>query len=377
MKKYLVLVNDYPSENSLYANGFVHRRIKLYEHISNEKYDVFVLKGSSSKKAEYVFENIKVIKGSKKDLEDIIINNNYSKVLIHFINRHMIEVINKVNIPVLIWIHGSEALSWKRRLFNLRNENKMEFFKYIFKNERQLFNFRKFIDSNKNIKIIFVSKWMENIFKKDVKPKESITGKSYVIPNLIDDNLFKYSVKKDDQRFKFLSIRPHTSNKYANDIIVGAIEILSTHTEFSNLEFTLIGDGPNFEKNTNSLKKYENVKLQRRFLSQEEIASKHKEFGVLLCPTRQDSQGVSMCEGMSSGLVPISTYNTAIPEFVENGESGLLIEKNSSELLAEKILYISRNPNEFKKMSKNSASYIRSICSSELTIKRELKIINQ
>lgn len=377
MKKFLILVNDYPSEKNFYANGFVHRRVKLYESINNNKFDVFVLTEDSQNNSEYYFEGVKVTKGTKKNLTDSLALNKYSKILIHFINRHMIEVINGIKIPIVVWIHGSEALSWKRRLFNIKNEKKIEFFKYILKNKRQLSHLKKFVDNNEKVDLIFVSRWMKEIFEKDVKPRKNISKRSHIIANLIDDQLFTYHEKKEEQRFKFLSIRPHTSNKYANDITIGAIKILSNYSEFKNLEFTLIGDGPNFEKNTKDIKRFKNVTLNKTFLSQKEIAIQHKKFGILICPTRQDSQGVSMCEAMSSGLVPISTYNTAIPEFVEDGNTGLLIEKNSSKLLAEKILHIVENPEVFLRISKKTSKSIRDMCSSEVTINSELKIINQ
>lgn len=37
--------------------------------------------------------------------------------------------------------------------------------------------------------------------------------------------------------------------------------------------------------------------------------------GVMLIPTRQDAQGVSMCEAICSGLVVVTSDNTANPEF--------------------------------------------------------------
>ena len=55
--------------------------------------------------------------------------------------------------------------------------------------------------------------------------------------------------------------------------------------------------------------------------------------GIFICPTRQDAQGVSMCEAMSSGLVPITLYNTAIPECLPNDERLV----NNNKIIKEKI----------------------------------------
>ncbi len=49
-------------------------------------------------------------------------------------------------------------------------------------------------------------------------------------------------------------------------------------------------------------------------------------YGVFLSPTRMDAQGVMMCEVMASGLLTISSDNTAIPEFIVDEQNGILID---------------------------------------------------
>lgn len=376
MKRKLILVNDYPSNENLYANGFVHRRMKLYQDSSDIQFDVFVLIKKQNGLKHYNYDGVKVYVGTKDDLTSILYNTEYSKILVHFINRHMMSVLKKVNVPVIVWVHGSEALSWKRRLFNFNWKEPLSFIKYIFQNMRQLKKFKTFLINKKdNIELIFVSEWMKQIFETDLNVKLNFYGiNSHIIPNLIDEKLFEYNKKEMQHRKKFLSIRPYTSKKYANDIVVEAIKILSSHEKFKQLEFKLVGDGPNFLTCTNPIKNLPNVILEKRFIPQKEIVNLHKEYGVYLCPTRQDSQGVSMCEAMSSGLVPISTVNTAIPEFV-NKKTGILIERNSSELLAAAILEIAEKSKEFESMSFNAAQEIRKICSTNVTIEKELKLI--
>ena len=78
-----------------------------------------------------------------------------------------------------------------------------------------------------------------------------------------------------------------------------------------------------FDETLQPLEKFSNVSINRGFLSHKEISSLHKQFGIFITPTRMDSQGVSRDEAMSSGLVPITTDITAIPEFVDS-ESGIL-----------------------------------------------------
>ena len=88
-----------------------------------------------------------------------------------------------------------------------------------------------------------------------------------------------------------------------------------------------------------------------------------------------DSQGVSRDEAMSSGLVPITTDITAIPEFVDS-ESGILAPPEDYKAMAAGILELYHNPSKFLQMSRNAANRVRKQTDSKLIIDAELKIIN-
>ncbi|EYE89506.1 hypothetical protein Q428_02550 [Fervidicella metallireducens AeB] len=196
-----------------------------------------------------------------------------------------------------------------------------------------------------------------------------------IIPNAVNTDMFKYLEKDEEKRKKILSIRPYSSKKYANDISIKAILELREKSFFNQMEFALYGKGKYFKKLTKELEGLENVKIYNKFLSQREISQIHKNYGIFLCPTRQDAQGVSMCEAMSSGLVPISSNNTAIPEFVKNKETGILTENYKE--IAGALEYLYKNPEEFKKISKSASEWIKEICSHEKIILRELKIMEE
>lgn len=369
--KYLLITNMYPKENNLYRNAFIHRRVKGYlEYNSNLEITVFVLNNKLEQINRYVFDSVKVIEGNKKILTKLVSEKNYDKLLVHFIDRHMMDVIcrNNFDIPILVWVHGVEALGWYRRLFNF---NVKEFPKYVVQNTRQMLKFKQFIKKSKekNVTFIFVSNWMKKVLEKDTLEKI----KNYeIIPNVIDTGLFKYNDKSPELRKKILLIRPFASKKYANDIAIKAIKYLSSWEHFSDLEFRMVGEGKYFKTLTSKLKKYKNIFIQNQFLSQYEIANIHKEYGVFLCPTRQDAQGVSMCEAMSSGLVPVTSNNTAIPEFVDK-ESGFLT--NNPMEIAKAIKKLYKNPEMFNQMSKNASRKINVKCGKDNTIAKELELI--
>lgn len=369
--KLMILTHAYPSLENLYANAFVHRRVLEYINQGNEV-NVFVY-GKDKNIKEYSYEGVNVVSGNNENFVKFIEQFSPDAILVHFISSNMIKSITNLqnNIPVIVWIHGFEALGWYRRMFYINRNLKSlaSFLIYIIKNNIQMISLRKYINKN-NAKFIFVSNWMKSITEKDTLTKI----KNYeIIPNIIDDKLFKYEEKLVEYRKNILLIRPFISRKYATDLAIDAIVELSKRPIFKKLQFTIIGDGIFFDEDTNKVKQFSNVKCIRKFLTQSEIYEYHNKNGIFLCPTRQDSQGVSMCEAMSSGLVPIASDNTAIPEFVKDCENGLLTS-NSKEI-ADKIELIYNDKDLFKHLSLNASKSIREKCSYEATVIKELKVI--
>lgn len=155
-----------------------------------------------------------------------------------------------------------------------------------------------------------------------------------------------------------------------------AIQILAKEQFFNELEFRIIGDGPLFEETVEPLRKYRNIEICRGFLTQTEIAKLHKEYGIFLCPTRMDSQGVSRDEAMASGLVPVTNSVAAIPEFV-NDKCGILAAAEDFTGMANGIADLVRNPNLFDKLSCAASTRVRNQSDHQKIISQELDIIQK
>ncbi len=371
--KILVLTTAYPNKNDYYQNAFVHNRLTEYKNIdSSLLIDVMVIQKRNTQEF-YKHESINVYKGNIDSLSNVFKGKNYDRILVHFLDYKIIDFIDSNNIkdPLLVWVHGAEALSWKRRLFNIRNKG---FFKEVVKNLLQLKKLKSFVLKNESrITFIFVSEWMKQVMEEDV----SVNIKNYyIIPNNINIDFYKYFKKDEGLNKNILLIRPFNSNKYANDVAVSSILGLSKkYKRFKELNFTIIGKGPLFKIITDPIKDFKNVTLINSFLSKDDIKKYHDKNGVFLVPTRQDAQGVSMCEAMSSGLVPVTLNNTAIPEFVDT-DSGFLC--NSSEEIEKAIIELNENYNFFSFLSKNAAEKIAEKCGIENTVLLEYQlIINQ
>lgn len=377
-KKFLLIANAYPTDDNIYRNGFIHRRVKAYIDRGHDV-QVFYLHPHFYNADSYEFDGVTVFKGNKEHYESFLKEHDYDNYLIHFVNPEMYYPIveEKDNPDITIWIHGFEAENWHRRWFNFL-DSKKELSKVLKQSEEYFPKQLEFLNSiykenEVNIKFVHVSKWFkENIADVDAK----VSPDNYsIIPNIVDGKLFNYVEKTPDKRLKILSIRPFASKKYANDQSVKAVQILSKAPFFDQLEFHFYGDGILFDSVLEPIKDFENVYITRGFLQQNEISKLHDEFGVFLCPTRWDSQGVSMCEAMSSGLVPISSDNTAIPEYVTHNVTGLLAQSEDSNDIAYQIERLFFNPELFRKISKNAASSMRNIADENVVISKELDVI--
>jgi len=372
-EKHLVLTNIYPSYNDLYRNGFVHARVKAYKKRGVDV-DVFQLRDNIPL-SYYEFEDVNVTIGSKDMLRNLLQNNNYKSVLVHFLDEKMWSILTDFTdeLKIIVWVHGFEIQPWYRRkhLF----ETKLALKKAKAQSKTRLLFWQRLLNEpNRNLKLLFVSQYLADSVMEDLQltiPKESYE----VIHNFIDSDLFTYIAKNPEQRKKILSIRPYANKNYANDLSVQAILELSKKPYFQELEFRLIGDGVLFDKTLKPLREFDNVIIEKRFLSQQEIASMHKEYGIFLCPSRIDTHGVSRDEAMSSGLVPVTNGVTAIPEFV-NDTCGILAGAEDAYGLADGIENLYKNPLLFQQMSQAAAERVRSQCSFEETIGKELKIFD-
>jgi FkbM family methyltransferase len=368
----LVVSNQYPQYDDLYRYAFLHRRLVEYRK-SGQLVDVFRFNATRSG-GYFEFNGIDVMSGYEDELNQALSSGHYRKVLVHFLDPPMWEVIRQHldRTQVIVWLHGAEVQPWHRREYNFTTDEERR--QAIEESDQRMAFWRGiFSDLLPNLHFVFVSQYFAEEVMGDVGIR--LPDHTYsVIHNFIDTDLFAYEPKAPDLRSRILSIRPYSSRKYANDLATKAVLELSKEPFFSELEFRFIGDGRLFEETVEPLRGFPNVILERGFLRQEEIANLHREYGVLLTPTRMDAQGVSRDEAMSSGLVPVTNRVAAIPEFVDD-QCGMLVDAEDYVGLAGAIARLYRDPELFLRLSKAAAERVRRQSARAQTIERELKFL--
>ncbi|WP_374675002.1 FkbM family methyltransferase [Ideonella sp.] len=370
----LLIAKQYPSYDDLYRFGFVHSRVRGYRE-RGQRVDVFRLGGDARGRFRE-FEDIGVQDGEAVRLRAALSASSCRTVLVHYMDRHVWSVLREHldHVRVVIWVHGAEIQPWWRRAINHATDTERD--KARRGSDERLAMWREVLGTDSpNLRLVFVSAKQagEAFADLGVFPEPA---RYRVISNFIDGSVFPYRPKTAEHRRRILSIRPYASLVYANDLMVRAIELLSTHPVFPSLSFTVIGDGPLFDSTVEPLRRFPNVALQQGFLTQHEIAEVHREHGIFLVPSRMDSQGVSRDEAMSSGLVPVTTRVAAIPEFVDDS-CACLAEPEDAQGLADAILALQDDPERFLRLSEAAAARVRERSGAEQTVGRELALLRQ
>lgn len=371
--KVLILTDNYPAPHDLYRNMFVHKRLTAYKE-QGLLVDVMRMNPFATDCVRE-FEGINVIEGQGDTLDAILRNGTIDTVCVHFLSADMWKVLKGYlgSVRLIIWSHGADIQPWWRREFNYQTEEELEKAKTASESRMALWHEVFAASKNSDIQFVFVSRFAANQVMEDyqtVLPE----GKYHVIHNCIDTEQFAYVPKTPAARKKLLSIRPYASRKYANDLMVNALLELSGESWFPELEIALYGNGPLFDELLAPLRRFPNIHIEKKFFTQSEIAELHKQYGVFLTPTREDTHGVSRDEAMSSGLVAVTSAVTAIPEFTDDS-CAMLSPADDYRDMADKLRQLYRDPELYLRISENAAKRVRSQTSREYTIDKEIRLI--
>jgi len=90
------------------------------------------------------------------------------------------------------------------------------------------------------------------------------------------------------------------------------------------------------------------------FLTGQELSKEYEKADIFVSPTLKEGFGLTVLEAMSYGLPVIASNVGAIPELVEDGVNGLLVEPEDPKMLSKAIREILEKPT-FRKLFQNSA----------------------
>lgn len=131
-------------------------------------------------------------------------------------------------------------------------------------------------------------------------------------------------------------------------------------------EFTLVGDGPlrnELELLSRDLGIAERVKFAG-YQSQERLAETIRGAHIMLAPSvtasNGDQEGIpsTITEAMATGLPVISTRHSGIPEVVQDGVTGYLVEERDDDALADRLAVLAEDSRLRASMGKAARRFI-------------------
>lgn len=175
-----------------------------------------------------------------------------------------------------------------------------------------------------------------------------------VLPNLVEPK--NKDTIAEDKKNKILYVGRIEKRKGVH-IFAKAIPIIAE--KIPELIFEFIGPDTREGPNRTSMTEYCKSLIPKNFhkniifyglLSNEEVNRKMREASILVLPSFYEAFGIVLVEAMLKEVAVISTNVGGIPEIIENGETGILINPGDFKGLANAIIKLIENVEFRKKM---------------------------
>jgi len=217
-----------------------------------------------------------------------------------------------------------------------------------------------------------------------IKPENIVA----IPPKGIDIDEFNPNIDTKDVRERYRLSNYETVILFANTItprkgveyLVRAANIIVNQFNYKNVLFLLAGrtnlDKEYVDKILKIIKVHkleENVKLIGH-KQREELRALYVASDIFVTSSLEEGFGLSVMEAMSSGKPLIGTNVGGIPMQIKNGWNGFLVEPGNVKQLAEKIRYLIDNPEERKRMGRNSRKLAEEEFNSEKIVGRYLEV---
>ena len=338
--KILVLAQEYSSKEKI-SQGFIHTR-----NLEYIKAGIIVdVISFALKNGKYNLDKINVY--SEKEFYKEHNISEYNIIISHapniknhckFINRN-----NKKIRKIFFFFHGHEVLKTNEiypkpydfvKKKNILKEN----VRYLYDRFKLLY-LTKFLKKYLSKSIyIFVSEWMYEEFKKNIKiPENEYKAKSNIIYNSLGNEFLKntYNIGKP-KIYDFITIRNMLDkSKYCVDLVYNLA------IKYPKYKFLVVGKGEFFKHH----KLPPNLIFESKYLNHKEITEYLDKSRFALMPTKADAQGVMMCEMATYGI-PLITSDIFVCQkvlgglknvrFIKNDISRIDLEKTIKNLLPEK-----------------------------------------
>ncbi len=168
---------------------------------------------------------------------------------------------------------------------------------------------------------------------------------------------FNPRVPRAGNKIRLLTVARLVEKKGIAYAIEAAAKIIK---KFQGVEYSIVGDGPlkaDLEITIKRLNMSGNIKLVG-WKTQDEIIDIMKNAHILLAPSvtceNGDQEGIPvvLMEAMAQGIPVISTFHSGIPELVQDGISGSLVNERDVPAIVNKLEFLINNSEACARMAK-------------------------
>ncbi|MBU1097256.1 MAG: glycosyltransferase family 4 protein [Bacteroidetes bacterium] len=304
--------------------GGQQQAIYLHEALSSEGiYSALVCQPHSELLLKCRSKNLKVIPVKMFNELDIFAAVKIARICkrenFNFLHCHSAHSLS-IGILIKLFMRDIKLIGVRRVDFHIRNKWKYN---------------NKYVD-----KVVCISDKIKKVLIEDAILEEKLI----TIKSGIDINKFKDVIPNDKFRNEF--------NIDRNKLIVGTIAAFVGHKDYynfvsaasivcskkDNVVFVAVGDGELLDEIKLRVHDYN---LDERFIFtgyRTDIGEILKTFDVFVLASKKEGLGTSILDAQSTGLPVIATNTGGIPEIIEDGVTGIIVEPRHPEVLASAII---------------------------------------
>jgi glycosyltransferase involved in cell wall biosynthesis len=204
---------------------------------------------------------------------------------------------------------------------------------------------------------IVISKFEKNLIEKEKMPVKRFE----VLPIGIDVSEFGKAdlTVKDKWGLKdkkvILFVGRLTKHKGVDTLLRAAPQVFK-----KNPEARILVVGPDFGEKETFRQLARDLQIEEQVIfggsvSREQLLGCYKIADVFCLPSRSEAFGIVLIEAMAAGVPVVGAANTAIPEIIQDGETGLLFPTEDEHVLAEKINLLLEDEKLHQELVNNAA----------------------
>ena len=174
----------------------------------------------------------------------------------------------------------------------------------------------------------------------------------------------RYAIKEDE--ILIATVGRLSKEKNQAHLIEAAARLIKNP---SHLKFLIVGGGPE-EQNLKSM--VEDRKLTDRIIFTgilTDMPAVYQAMDIFVLPSLTEGIPLTVLEAMASGVPVVATRVGGLPEIIQEGKTGVLVDSNDAEGLVKQLEFLTLHPEKRRTLSQEAARFVRSRFSQETMVR--------